>query len=218
MIPKHKIKMMWIKNRSVLIFSVFMVLLSCTDLNRATQLKKVARLNQQVDSLKQQMLVHRVDTMSELINAVSSIELRIKYNYTADTIDYKLVEKMNDFRRLKGFILPKHEEEGEKGEEGDNIALQSIGSAYTIVERGISSELDVLKNLHNDILNGSGKRDKYDDYIQFETTKVKQLSLLLENYIEHKNKILKNFKNVYDDLDAFASKLERINQTSTNQK
>jgi hypothetical protein len=179
---------------------------SCTDFDREEQLSKVDKLSQQVDSLQVALQEHRVDTLVNLRTAVTTLELRIRNNYNADTINVALGEKMEKFRQLKKFFMAEHEAEGE--EEGEGLNHQTLGSAYVVVKRGIMAEKSTLLKLRSDISNGFGKRDKYDEYISFEAGKVNQLCVLLEDYKSHKDKILTNFKEVYGDLNAFATQLE----------
>ncbi|MCE2712732.1 MAG: hypothetical protein LW688_09355 [Cryomorphaceae bacterium] len=186
---------------------------SCADLDRDKQLAEIKILTNRTDSLEVALKEHRIDTLASIQNSFNSLELRIRNNYTADTISIVLGQKMDEFRTLKKFFMAKHEEEGEeeKEEKGTTINLneQTLGSAYATLRRGIQHEKKTLNALMNDVQNGFGKRDKYNDYIQFETEKIRQLGVLLEDYKTHKNTILKRFESVRSDLNNFASKLEQ---------
>jgi hypothetical protein len=187
---------------------ILCAVVSCTDFDREEQLGKVDKLSQQVDSLQVALKEHRVDTLVHLRTAVTTLELRIRNNYNADTINMSLGKKMEKFRHLKKFFMAEHEVEGEEESEGEGLNHQTLGSAYLAVKRGIMSEKSTLLKLRSDISNGSGKRDKYNEYISFEAGKVNQLCVLLEDYKSHKDKILTNFKEVYGELNAFATQLE----------
>lgn len=191
-----------------LLFFLLMVAASCTDFNRDEQLSKVEKLCNQVDSLQVALQEHRVDTLVNLRTAVTTLELRIRNNYTADTINVALGEKMEKFRQLKKFFMAEHEAEGEEEGEGEGLTHQTLGSSYVVVKRGMVSEKITLGRLKSDIKNGFGKRDKYNEYIEFEAGKVKQLCVLLEDYKAHKERILNDFKDVYSDLNNFAARLE----------
>lgn len=191
--------------------SFFVVLLfaSCTDFERKEQLEKVDQLTSQVDSLLVALNEHRVDTLVHLRTAVTTLELRIRNNYTADTINISLGEKMEKFRQLKKFFMAEHEAEGEEeGEEGEGLNHLTLGSAYVAVKRGVIAEKITLKKLRSDITNGFGKRNEYNEYLNFEKGKVNQLCVLLEDYKNHKDKILSEFKDIYGDLNEFAQNLE----------
>jgi hypothetical protein len=189
-------------------------LLSCTDFDREEQLRKVDLLVKQVDNLQADLQEHRPDTLVQIRIAISSIEKRIRDNYTADTISVSLGEKMEKFRQLKMFFMAEHEAE-EEGNEEAGLDHQTLGSAYVVVNRGITVEKNTLHKLKSDISNGFGKRDKYNEYIAFEKDKVEQLVTLLEDYKSHKDKILSDFVAIYADLDLFASHLEKETAAKT---
>jgi hypothetical protein len=196
------------------LFLLAFVWSSCADLDRDKQLSEIKILTDRTDSLEVALNEHRIDTLASIQNAFNSLELRIRNNYTADTISMLLGQKMEEFRTLKRFFMAKHEEEeeGEEREEGKsntiNLNKQTLGSAYASLRRGIQSEKKALKALLNDVENGFGKRDKYDEYITFEKEKIRQLGVLLEDYKTHKNTILKRFESVRSDLNKFATELE----------
>lgn len=193
-------------------------LFSCADLERERQLAEIKTLASRTDSLSVALKEHRIDTLASIQNTINNLELRIRNNYTADTISESLGLKMEEFRMLKKFFLVKHEEEGEEearekneNKSAINLNKETLGSAYVILKRGIQSEKKALNALKSDVQNGFGKRNKYDEYISFEKEKVHQLGVLLENYKTHKNSILNRFEAVQTDLNNFASGLEEKN-------
>jgi hypothetical protein len=192
----------------IIAFLFLTLVTSCSDLNKDEQLNKVGRLMLQVDSLQVALQEHRIDTLVQIRTAVNSIETRIRNNYSADTINLSLGQQMEKFRQLKKFFMAEHEPEGEEEYEGNRLNEKTLGKAYLVVKRGILTEKRTLEQLKSDISNGFGKRDKYNEYIEFETGKVNQLCVLLEDYKAHKDKILKDFKDVYAVLNVFATKLE----------
>ena len=52
------------------------------------------------------------------------------------------------------------------------------------------------KKLHFDILNAYGKRESYEEYIQFEKNKVSQINVLFGEYV----KLRAQFLEIYDRL------------------
>ena len=190
-------------------------LFSCADLERERQLAEIKTLASRTDSLSVALKEHRIDTLASIQNTINNLELRIRNNYTADTISESLGLKMEEFRMLKKFFLVKHEEEGEEearekneNKSAINLNKETLGSAYVILKRGIQSEKKALNALKRDVQNGCGKRNKYDEYISFEKENVHQLGVLLENYKTHKNSVLNRFEAVQTDLNNFASGLE----------
>jgi hypothetical protein len=202
-------------NKSFILLGVFfLTLLSCTDLERKEQLKQIARMKQSVDSLQKNLETNRIDTLSGLRTAVMNLELRIRNNYTADTINLELGKKMAQYKTVKKFF------KREKGEGAKNESLnnQTLGTAYLVVKNGLLQEQKTLDLLKSDIENGNGERNRYNEYVQFEQNKVKQLTILLEDYKKHKDKVLKMFFEVYNELDPFVKSLEKTNAAKSKNK
>ena len=202
-------------NKSFILLGVlFLTLLSCTDLERKEQLKQIARMKQSVDSLQKNLETNRIDTLSGLRTAVMNLELRIRNNYTADTINIELGKKMAQYKTVKKFF------KREKGEGAKNESLnnQTLGTAYLVVKNGLLQEQKTLDLLKSDIENGNGERNRYNEYVQFEQNKVKQLTILLEDYKKHKDKVLKMFFEVYNELDPFVKSLEKKNAAKSKNK
>ena len=202
-------------NKSFILLGVFfLTLLSCTDLERKEQLKQIARMKQSVDSLQKNLETNRIDTLSGLRTAVMNLELRIRNNYTADTINLELGKKMAQYKTVKKFF------KREKGEGAKNESLnnQTLGTAYLVVKNGLLQEQKTLDLLKSDIENGNGERNRYNEYVQFEQNKVKQLTILLEDYKKHKDKVLKMFFEVYNELDPFVKSLEKKNAAKSKNK
>jgi hypothetical protein len=64
-----------------------------------------------------------------------------------------------------------------------------------------------LINLKSDIENNSGKREKYDEYIKFEQNKLNQISLLLKECVDGKQKIIDTYSKLHIELNQFSMEL-----------
>jgi len=174
--------------RILFVLSIIGFLSSCADLNKEKQLKKVALLNISLDSLEKELSVVKIDSMESLKLSTSTVELRIKTYLFSDKIDVELSGKMNAYKRMRR-------------------ALNPLGKAYSKVKNGIMEERGVLKNLKADIENGFGEREKYDEYIAFETNKISSLSVLLNDYKEQKEVVFKTYNQLHDELYMFSMEL-----------
>jgi len=198
----------------ILLGILFLTLVSCTDFDRKEQLKQIANMKQTVDSLQKNLEINRIDTLAGLRTAVMNLELRIRNNYTADTIDIELSKKMAQYQTVKKFFVAEKEEGGEN----EGLNSQTLGAAYLVVKNGLLQEQKTLDLLKSDIENGNGERNKYNEYLQFEQNKVKQLTILLDDYKKHKDKVLKMFFDVYNELDPFVKSLEKKNAAKSKNK
>jgi hypothetical protein len=202
-------------NKALILLGIlFLTLVSCTDFDRKEQLKQIANMKQTVDSLQKNLEINRIDTLAGLRTAVMNLELRIRNNYTADTIDIELSKKMAQYQTVKKFFVAEKEEGGEN----ESLNSQTLGAAYLVVKNGLLQEQKTLDLLKSDIENGNGERNKYNEYLQFEQNKVKQLAILLDDYKKHKDKVLKMFFDVYNELDPFVKSLEKKNAAKTKNK
>lgn len=202
-------------NKALILLGIlFLTLVSCTDFDRKEQLKQIANMKQTVDSLHKNLEINRIDTLAGLRTAVMNLELRIRNNYTADTISLELGKKMAQYQTVKKFFVAEKEEGGEN----EGLNSQTLGAAYLVVKNGLLQEQKTLDLLKSDIENGNGERNKYNEYIQFEQNKVKQLTILLDDYKKHKDKVLKMFFDVYNELDPFVKSLEKKNAAKSKNK
>ncbi len=202
-------------NKALILLGIlFLILVSCTDFDRKEQLKEIANMKQTVDSLQKNLEINRIDTLAGLRTAVMNLELRIRNNYTADTIDIELSKKMAQYQTVKKFFVAEKEEGGEN----EGLNSQTLGAAYLVVKNGLLQEQKTLDLLKSDIENGNGERNKYNEYLQFEQNKVKQLTILLDDYKKHKDKVLKMFFDVYNELDPFVKSLEKKNAAKSKNK
>jgi hypothetical protein len=202
-------------NKALILLGIlFLTLVSCTDFDRKEQLKQIANMKQTVDSLQKNLEINRIDTLAGLRTAVMNLELRIRNNYTADTIDLELSKKMAQYQTVKKFFVAEKEEGGEN----ESLNSQTLGAAYLVVKNGLLQEQKTLDLLKSDIENGNGERNKYNEYVQFEQNKVKQLAILLDDYKKHKDKVLKMFFDVYNELDPFVKSLEKKNAAKSKNK
>lgn len=171
-----------------ILFTVNLALFSCSDLRKGEHLKSIEKMNTALDSIQTVLIENQIDTLPALTVAAMGVELRIKNNYYADTIDIELGKKMDAFKVMRKRLGP-------------------LGSTYNTVRLGVEDEKKTLKDLRSDIENGDGDRSKYGEYVHFEQQKVDQLRSLLKEYVSEKEKALKTFNELYDELNAFSMSL-----------
>lgn len=160
-------------------------LLSCTDLNKGKQISAIDGMNKTIDSIQTVLLENEIDTIAALQVATNTVELRIKNYYYADTIDMALGRKMDAYKVMRRSLGP-------------------LGRSYVTIKNGVIAERTALSNLKKDIENGDGDRKKYDEYVQFEQGKVDQLRSLLSEYVKEKNKTMKTFNELHQELYDFS--------------
>jgi hypothetical protein len=161
---------------------------SCSDFKKGEQLKSIDTMNKSVDSIETVLLENEIDTISALITATVTLELRIKNNYFADTIDMELGKKMDAFKRTRRRLGP-------------------LSNTFNTVRIGVKEQRDMLEKLKSDIENGNGDRKKYPEYITFEQKKVDQLRSLLNAYVKEKKETMEIIDRIYPEMNAFSLSL-----------
>ena len=68
-------------------------------------------------------------------------------------------------------------------------------------------EKSALSKLKKDINKGSGRKDKYDDYIIFEQNKLKKIKILFKEYIDIKNMVYSTYKRLHKELYDYSLSL-----------
>lgn len=168
-------------------------LASCSDLKKGEQLKSIDAMNKSVDSIETVLLENEIDTLSALITATVTLELRIKNNYYSDTIDMELGKKMDAFKRTRRRLGP-------------------ISATFNSIRIGVKEEKDILEKLKADIENGNGDRKKYPEYVAFEQKKVDQLRSLLNAYVKEKKETIEVIDRIYPEMNAFSMSLLEKNK------
>jgi hypothetical protein len=165
-----------------------------------------------LDSIQKVLDENKIDTLAGLRIAANAVETRIKNYYFSDTIDVELGKKMDRYKQIRKAI-DTESEEGETGEEEEGEAkFQTIGKGFSMISQGIKAERKSLSQLKSDIENGYGKRDKYNEYVSFEQEKVRQLHVLLDEYVKLKVETTKAFNEIHQDLLDFSMEQYRKNK------
>lgn len=180
----------------------------CIDFKKSERLEELKSLQTTVDSVSTVFYANRLDSIVPLRVKMNNLELRIKRFYKGDTISKELGAKMEAFRKIKMNINPENEVGGEGEEEHEE---ESIIKFHSFLNKAILEEKKSLTALYTDIESSNGEREKYDEYIQFEREKVRQITVLASEYIQRKNKLLTSFDTIYTDLYNFSLKLEQEN-------
>jgi hypothetical protein len=162
-----------------------LVLFSCSDLKKQDQIKAIDQLSIAVDSIQEIVLKSEIDSIIYRKTATQDVELRIKQNFYSDTLNLALGKKMDAYKVMRRKFGP-------------------LSRTYNTLKTGSADELKTLELLKNDINSGSGERNKYNQFIQFEKNKVEQLSIMLTDYLKEKNNTLAVYKQLHPELLAFS--------------
>ena len=162
--------------------------LSCSDFEKENQSARVDVLMGQVEGIEKVFLKIKIDSISALQMSTYEVERQIKQNYSPDSINLVLGKKMNDYKRMRKMLGP-------------------LGKEEVRLKKSLLEEREQLTKLGSDILNGYGKRELYNEYIDFETQKVNQIKVLYEEYDKTRAQFLEIYQRLHNELIAFSARL-----------
>ena len=162
--------------------------LSCSDFEKENQSARVDVLMGQVEGIEKAFLKIKIDSISALQMSTYEVERQIKQNYSPDSINLVLGKKMNDYKRMRKMLGP-------------------LGKEEVRLKKSLLEEREQLTKLGSDILNGYGKRELYNEYIDFETQKVNQIKVLYEEYDKTRAQFLEIYQRLHNELIAFSARL-----------
>jgi chromosome segregation ATPase len=175
------------KRSITFLLSLSILIVSCSDLKKDEQLKRISNLEKGLTLIEKDRLKNEIDTLTIATNAV---EIRIKNYLVLDTIDLVLGKKMDAYKIMRRSLKP-------------------LGKQNIQLKQAIREEQKSLKDLKTDIENGSGSRDKYESYILFEKNKINQLQTLLEEYLRQKQETLTTYRKLHPELNQLSLDLVR---------
>tara|TARA_B100001057_G_scaffold251487_1_gene251747 strand:- start:9000 stop:9539 length:540 start_codon:yes stop_codon:yes gene_type:complete len=158
-----------------ILFFVVLFLMSCSDLKREEQLVKLNTLQTELIESQNEFQNVYIDSLHVITMASSDLERKLKQNYKSDTIDVALGKRIDDYKRMRRMFGP-------------------LGSFGSKLKRAYKEQEGQLKTLQTDIENGFGERNKYDQYLELEKEKNKQVFDLLQEYL----RIKKEAFEIYD--------------------
>ena len=163
-------------------------LFSCSDFEKEDQSARVDSLMGQVEGIEKAFLKIKIDSISALQMSTYEVERQIKQNYSPDSINLVIGKKMNDYKRMRKMLGP-------------------LGKEEARLKMSLTEEKEQLVKLGSDILNGYGKRELYNEYIDFETKKINQIKILYEEYDKTRAQFLEIYQRLHNELIAFSARL-----------
>ena len=166
------------------ILTVF-ILSSCADLKKGDQLALLDRLTKTVDSISTVLIENKYEDVHQISFECLEVEKKINENYASDTISVPFAQKLDQFKTMIA-------------------SFDVLKRQFSSIKQAAKEEKSKLVSLSKDIESASGEREKYDEFIKFESEKVLQLTKLLKEYIELRTMALNTHKNVYDEVYEFS--------------
>ncbi|MEY4659005.1 MAG: hypothetical protein ACO29U_01455 [Crocinitomicaceae bacterium] len=180
------------KSFLVIILSFGFIFVSCADLKKNDQIKRVSALEKRLKKIELTRKSNEIDSLTAMKISTNAVEIRIKTYLVLDTINLVLGKKMDAYKIMRRNLKP-------------------LGKQNSQLKSALKEETQVLKSLKLDIENGSGSREKYESYILFEKNKINQIQVLLDDYLRLKRETLKTYYELHPELNQFSIELIRKN-------
>ncbi|MAO32219.1 MAG: hypothetical protein CL824_01820 [Crocinitomicaceae bacterium] len=176
--------------KKLFFFSLTIIFISfgCADINRSKQIKNIDTMIEYLDSTSTIIHSFKPDSLSRMANNSTNVEIRIKNYLINDTIDLELGKKMDAYK----------------------IMRRSIGvlrKNHSKIKALVKEESITLNQLKTDINNGSGRREKYDEYIAYEQNKCKQIKIVFDEFIKTKKAVYTTYNRYHKELNEFSLSL-----------
>lgn len=178
--------------RLSLIILLSILIWGCKDQEKSSYLEEIEVMTTKLDSLDTIAKNQKADSIPRIVRTIEETIGRVKKNYIADTIDLELAAMMNSYKDAQK-------------------SLSSNTGNLAKAKDAIPEVKEKLEHLKHDIENGVGDREKYQEYINFEGSKIQEIESILEYYIETNKKYLEQFKNAHPKVTNFADSLELQN-------
>ena len=176
---------------------------SCQSSMKKKQIEQLTKMIEQTDSLNRVFTKNKMDSVVEYQLAANSCMIRLKNNYKPTKVDMEFGGKVNEFKKLQRLFKKKHNH-------------KTLSDEANVISNSIREEKQALYNLKMDIESGYGNKEKYDEFITFEQSKVTTIKVLLEQYLIRKKKDLPRFRKSLKELNDFMDKWEKENMPKKN--
>jgi hypothetical protein len=169
---------------------------SCSDMKKVEQLEQIEMLQSSLDSLETQWNTNEATQIDSLENLSFSKIDSIGNLYNGQEIELVVASKIDLFKQSNH----------------DFKELKKIHEFYPVVLKEKQKSLKLLKK---DIEKGSGRREKYDEYIDFEQKELSTICKQYDDYQRTKKRCFKNYMNSQKTVNQLLDSLKIDQQNST---
>jgi len=169
-----------------ILLSLAFALLGCADLKKTEQLERIDAIES--DIARVESILEEIESLKpdEKIRAYEKKVERLK-GLESDTISVDEAKSINKLQTLKA-------------------NLESLQNYRLVGETETSSTRKRIEQLRSDIEKGSGRRDKYDDYLKDEEAKAGKLKGYFDRSYEKLEAVKKNWESVSNEVDNILNK------------
>lgn len=166
--------------KQILFIALILSIVSCSDLSKPEQLERLSELKERTVVASGLLDENRLKNGAE-IETQSAGLIEVLKQFESDTIDVETAMKLDDFIIMYEAIAP-------------------TMNSFHELKKTIDVQQLNLERLERDIEIGSGKRDKYDSYIDFEEGKIIEIETAVNAYVEQKKNITETYEQLINEI------------------
>lgn len=167
--------------------------MSCSDLKKGKQLEQIDFLEASLDSLQTVWSPEDARIVDSLAAVCSSKIDSVGLLYNNQEIDLETASKIDLFKQ-------------------SNNDLQELKKIHGFFPTVLNEKKQSLSSLKKDITKGSGRREKYDEYITFEEKELNTIRQQFNGYFETKDRCVKNYAASKETVDQLLDSLKSNQQ------
>lgn len=159
----------------LVLFILSIVLFSCSDLKKGRQLNELKVVEEAYVQLQKDWNNENIQTIDSLSHACHSKLDSIKLFYNDQELDLETVKKVDRFKQS----------------EEDFKSIKKMNEFFPSL---LDEKLKSIQKLTKDVNTGSGRREKYEEYIDFEQRELVALQQQFSDYQATKKRCLENYE------------------------
>lgn len=170
---------------------------SCSDLRKGEQLRKIQVFQTSLDSISNMWDSSELVTIDSLSLLCTSKIDSIGKLYSDQKIDMNLATRLDEFKQC-------------------NQELLELKKMHSFFPKLLVEKNKALKKLKEDINKGKGRRDKYDEFIDFEGDELATIVEQFDLYKKIKENSIKNYSSSKKALNFFLDSLKIVHNNQNN--
>lgn len=170
-----------------------LVFFSCTDMKKGKQMEQITALQAELDSLEKEWNNQESNTIDSLSVICTATIDSISLLYNDQKIAVNLASKIDQFKQA-------------------NTDLKELKRVHSFFPSLLNDKKQALASLKTDVNKGSGRREKYDEYIDFETKELATIRQQYQEYLQAKEQCIEYYASSSDAVADFLTGLKNARE------
>lgn len=170
------------------LFALFFIF-SCSDMKKGSQMEQISELQMRLDKISASWNSFDLKSIDSLHQISSTVIDSIEFYYNGQEIE-----------KNRAIILDNYKQ--------GLIKFKEMQKIHSFLPNVLTEKAKALSSLKKDIEQGSGRREKYDEYISFEKREVATIYEQFENYLTLKESSFNQYENSKMEVESLLNELK----------